>query len=114
MQRIKLPKIQGHFLTLALKEDSTLTLEIEEESSGRIFSLDLDEDSIDQVTDGLFQTAEDLFRGLQDGANSRCPGLTLNISKGKLIYTGYLYRKCQKIQFYIKSDRKENGSSGDS
>ena len=100
MQRVKLPQIQGHYLTLALK-DSILTLEVEEESSGRIFSLDLDEDSIDQVTDGLFQTAEDLFRGLQDGANNRCPRITLALSKGKLIYTVVLSTETVQRESFI-------------
>lgn len=86
MQSIKLPQIQGFDLTLTLK-DSILTLDVQEESSGRIFSLDLDENSIDQTTYGLFQTSEGLFRGFQEGANKRCPGITLSMSEGEFIYT---------------------------
>ena len=87
MQRIKLPKIQGFFLTLTLKSP-TLTLEIEEESSGRISSLDLNEDLVNRATDGFFETLEDLFEGLKSAANQTSPEINLILSKEELTYIG--------------------------
>jgi len=87
MQRVKLPKIQGYYLTLTPK-DSLLTLEIEEESSGEISSLDLNEDSVYEATNGFFETLQDLFQGLKSAANLSHSGITLILSKEELTYIG--------------------------
>lgn len=99
MQRIKLPQIQGYYLTLTLKE-FILTLEIEEESSGNVSFLDLEEELVYEATNG-FETLQGLFQGLKSAANGSYPEINVLLSKEKLTYIGSYSIGTDQVEHYF-------------
>jgi len=87
MEKSKQFPIQGFLLSISY-QNSIISLEAEEKSSGKIFLANLDSDAVAQITNRLFNNAEDLAQGLQDAAEGSCSDLKLAIdAQGKLTYT---------------------------
>jgi len=76
------------FLLSITSQHSILHLEAKERSSGRIFTVSIDNDAITQITNGLFDSAESLIQGLEEAASGSFPELKITIdSQGTLTYT---------------------------
>jgi len=87
MEKSKQFPIQGFLLSISY-QNSIISLEAEEKSSGKIFIANLDSDAVAQITNRLFNNAEDLAQSLEDAAEGSCSDLKLAIdTQGKMTYT---------------------------
>jgi len=87
MESAKQLQVQDFLLSIT-SLNSILTLEATEKSSGRIFTVSIDNDVITQITNGLFTNAEGLSKGLNDAASGSYQDQKLTQDpNGKLTYT---------------------------
>jgi len=87
MEEAKQFQIQDFLLSIT-SQNSILHLEAKERSSGKIFTVSIDNDAIAQITNGLFDSAESLTQGLKDASSGSYPELKITIdSQGTLFYT---------------------------
>jgi len=95
-------QVQDFLLSFA-SENSVFHLEAKERSTGRILAISVAGDVIGQITNGLFNNAQDLTQGLKDAIIGGCPELNLTLdTQGKLTYT---------VIFSAGKMRKEDGFS---
>jgi len=79
------------FLLFITSQNTILTLEAEHEPTKKIFTINLDSDSIGQITNDLFDSVDRMVQGLKDAADDNFKDLTLTISpQGKLTYLAVL------------------------
>jgi len=83
----RLHSIQGFRLQISIKH-SHLHLHADHLKDKRQFHLQLDRDSIAQITNTLFSDIQSMAQGLTDAANNTYPGLKLSFEdNGKLTYS---------------------------
>ncbi len=76
------------FLLIITSQNTLFTLEAEHEPTGKLFTINLDSDSIGQVTNGLFESVDKMIQGLKEAADSNFENIRLDIDlEGKLTYT---------------------------
>jgi len=89
-------------------QSSLFTLEAEHEPTGKVFTINLDGDSISQVTNDLFDSAEKMVQGLKEAAEKHFENVKLDISpQGKLTYTVVLSSGVVNKEFSFTLDLTE-------
>jgi len=108
MQRTKLPKIRGFYLTITPK-DSFINLEIEEESTGKIFAVNIDNDAISEKTNSIFEDPQSFMQGLQDAADQKCRGFELILGRETLKYRVILPTEPEReLSFHLELPEKHS------
>jgi uncharacterized coiled-coil protein SlyX len=88
------------FLLVITSQSTLFTLEAEHEPTGRVFTINLDGDSIGQVTNGFFDSADKIVQGLKEAAENNSESIKLDMNlEGKLIYTAVFTSGVVKKEF---------------